>query len=388
MSAAGYMVQISAAPRRRLARLALPVLLLALAGCSRSAYPAPAPRVIPLNEPPAGIQVDQGDVDRIRELERACRVRLRGETANASLAALDRVHEVLGAGCDISTVDHDPLHWLLHCRSDALFESGRYALAAAKQPCPELKNRRVSPWACAGAVFQGLFAREGASALQRMGLGVVGHVDMQPINPGSDSHLCTGLHEAFDYAPSPAWTAVPAEAEEEERQHANNQLAWCRAASVAHEIRRGMERAGGARKKAKLELAVLGLGTSWLRSQPAGACPAHGKPWSERRDCGDARRVDLLVRFVPSSEVSQSVCDREGDDPATALYCLQRCSEQAAVGSHAGSGVAARTAPLFVDGRQSDEALPDGWYLTRSPADSNRAVDLERVCDTLGIAHP
>lgn len=387
MIAPGYRIQFGARSGSLLIRVGLSALVLLLGGCNRSAYPAPAPRVIPLNKPPEGIEVDQGDVERIQQLERACRVRLRGETANASLAALDRVHEVLGAGCDLSTVDHDPLHWLLHCRSDALFESGRYALAPSKQPCPELKNKRVSPWMCAGAVFQGLFELKGLTALKRMGLSVVGHVDMQPINPGSDSHLCTELHKAFGYEPSPAWTAVPEEAEEEEQQHANNQLAWCRAGSVTHQIQQGMERARGSENKAELELAVVGLGTSWLRSQPKGVCPAHGKPWSERKDCTDARRVDLLVRFVPLSEVSQSLCDRKGNDPATTLYCLQQCSEQAAIGSHAGSGVATQAAPLFLEGRQSEEALPDGWYLKRAPADPNRTVDLKRVCDTLGVQH-
>jgi hypothetical protein len=234
-------------------------------------------------------------------------------------------------------------------------------------------------------VLQQLFALHQGSAIKRLGLAVIGHVDMQPINPKSDSHLCTELHQAFAFKPSPPWETVPAEADEAERQKANNQLAWCRAASVMDKIRAGMERAGGKQKRPDVEIAVLGMGTSWLRAQAEGRCPSHGKAWSERKDCSDARRVDLLIRFEPRATVAQSVCDTQGDDPATALYCLQHCAEQAAVGSRTGSGVRTATAPLFRDGPSRDRAIPAGWYLKRLPKKANRYLDMKRIRETLEV---
>jgi hypothetical protein len=374
----------------------LAAVLLLVSACS-PAYPAPRACSIPLTRPPEPVSVDPGDVQRIQALEGQCRVRLEGETARASLAALDRVREVLGSGCDLETVARDPLHWLLHCRSDALFDSGEFALVSPKQGCPELGGRRVNPWMCVGAVLQGLFALEQGAALERLDLAVVGHVDMQPINPRSDSHLCPGLQQKLGYQPSPPWQPVPADAVEEERQQANNQLAWCRAASVGYQIRLGMqeasEKAGPAKARsdggAGFELAVLGLGSSWLRSQPEGRCPSHGEKWSVRTDCGEARRVDILVRFEPASARVVSACEERGDDAAGALYCWQQCKELLAAGSHAGSGVVAESAPLFLRGSQAEaEALPAGWYLQRLPEAAGRVLDLQRVCDTLGVAGP
>lgn len=353
--------------------------------CARSAYPAPKARPIVPNEPEQGFGYDPGDVERIQQMESRCRVRLRGETAKASLAALDRVHQVLGTNCDIETVDHDPMHWLLHCRSDALFESGKFQLTSSKQSCAELNHTSVNPWVCVGAVLQNLTGLSSGSAVKRLAVAVVGHVDMQPINPKSDSHLCTELQEYFEYRPDPAWVEVSAEAEDEERQRANDQLAWCRAASVSKQIRIGMERAHTSKRKQEVDLAILGLSKSWLLSQPGGVCPNHGKSWQERKDCTDARRVDLLVRFEPRSETALSHCDKKGKDPTTRLYCLQQCSEQAAVGSRVGSGMSSETAPLFLERSSGKRALKAGWYLKLLTQKSNRYLDIHRVCDTLNI---
>jgi hypothetical protein len=367
-----------------------------VAACG-SSYPAPPARNIPLNRPPEPVSVDPGDAEHIGTLEGQCRVRLQGETARASLAALDRVREVLGSGCDLETVARDPLHWLLHCRSDALFDSGEFALVSPRQSCPELGGRKANPWMCVGAVLQGLFALEQGAAVKHLDLAVVGHVDMQPINPRSDSHLCLGLQEKLAYRPSPPWQPVPAEAEEEERQQANDQLAWCRAASVGYQIRQGMQEASGEAGPTEervaggsgVELAILGLGSSWLRSQPEGRCPGHGKKWSERADCSQARRVDILARFEPASATVVSACEERGDDAAGSLYCWQQCKELLAAGSHSGSGVEAQSAPLFVRGSQAEaEALPAGWYLQRLPDATGRVLDLQRVCETLGVGNP
>jgi hypothetical protein len=357
--------------------------------CAHGAYQAPPARAIAPNTKPAPIPQDPGAVSQVKSMENRCRVKLASETATQSLTALDRVHEVLGASCDLETVNHDPMHWLLHCRSDALFESGKYQLAPNEQICPELFNKSVTPWECVGAVLEKLFKSSTGSALKRLGLAVVGHVDMQPINPLSDSHLCLDLQKYFGYEPDPAWAPVPAEATEDNRQNANNQLAWCRAASVAEQITIGMGLNTDIKSWTDLDLAVLGLGTSWLRSQPDGVCPNTGKRWEEQKECTDARRVDLLLRFEPQTETAQSICDAEGDDPVTALYCLQQCSEQAAIGSTTGSGTVAQSAPLFIDAAtESNAVLPSGWYLKQQPESPNRNLDIDLVCKTLEVKRP
>lgn len=392
----------------------LPLLIVgAIAGCGATApYPAPPPRTLPPLDP-AGLEgEDPGDVARMRALETACRVRLSGHSAAASIAALDRVHEVLGSSCDLETIDHDPLHWRLRCRSDALFDSGKYALLTKPSRCAELGNRPASSWECVGAVLAALLDADRPDSLLSMDAAVLGHVDMTPLRPQSESHICTELHQALGYEPEPPWTAVPAEATEEERLYANNQLAWCRAASVAEAMRGGMiggrngGRASKSKKSAKrgpepqgddgegdaaqpelpLSLAVLGVGTSWLGSQPGGACPSTGKTPEQDKDCGDARRVDLLLRFTPRSETTASSCDRNGDDAATALYCLQQCLETAAVGHLSATDTPPTTAPLFVERTTSaDAGLPAGWYLKELLTGQGRTLDMARVCDALEI---
>jgi hypothetical protein len=366
------------------------VALMAIAvACASGPYPVPPARTITPNIPSGTGQLDPGDVAGVKRVEGECRVHLSGQTAEASLVALDRVHEVLGSTCDVETVGRDPLHWLLHCRTDALFDSGKFELhASAAQSCPELNNQRVSPWVCAGAVLQQLFEQYRGGTIERLGLAIVGHVDMQPINPQSNSHLCTELQNSFEFHPSPEWVPVPAEPTEEDRQRANEQLAWCRAASVGQKIRQGMDSARRSANQTEVELAALGMGTSWLRSQPGGICPNHGLSWTVRKECSDARRVDLLVKFKPRVETELSACEQKSDDPAVALYCMQQCTEQAAAGSTTGTGVATESAPLFISGQQREDIVPASWYLKRLPATPNRYLDLKRICDTLGVERP
>ncbi len=372
---------------RRVAR-GLPLLL--LVACTVPAYPAPASRPLPATTAPGPVAADEGDVGRIRALEQTCRARLSRSTVGASLTALDRVHEVLGAGCDIRTVDHDPLHWHLSCRSDALFDSGKYALSARPAACRELGGP-AAPWSCAGAVLSSLLRPQSAQsgAIVRMEVAVLGHVDRQPLRAESTSHLCTGLQETLAYKPPVAWSAVAEDAEEGERLYANNQLAWCRAASVSDALLSGMRRAAKRHRRAAptsaLELAIAGFGDAWLGSQKEGRCPSTGASSADEPRCADARRVDLLLRFVPHAGATESECDRQGETAEDALACLEACLEEAAVGQQVGSGVQAGAAPIFRSGEQNREALPAGFYLHRVPDREGRALDLRRVCRAVGI---
>ena len=355
------------------------VLWLCAASC-RTAYPAPSQTPVPPTHAPASRQATSAKIGAVHQMEQRCRTRLERNTVEASMAALDRVREVLGSSCDVATVDRDPLHWVLHCRSDALFESGHYELADTRVfGCRELGQAKVSRWQCVGAVFQAL-ADHGA--IENMGAAVIGHVDMQRLSAGSQSHLCRELMQSLAYEPSVPWEAVPANADDEQRQYANEQLAFCRAASVGDQLRRGMLRDGA--MPTNLDLAVMGAGSAWLRSQPNGICPAHGLSWNERSDCLDARRVDLLVRFNPRTERDVSTCNADRNDPAGALYCLERCAEEAAVGAKAGSGLTTAQVPLFTSFARS-LGLPSGFYSHALTGQRDRTVDLSVVCHTLGI---
>jgi hypothetical protein len=361
----------------------------ALCACAQTAYPAPPPRALPSTVARAPATPDDGDRARIAELEKACRTHLAGATAEASLGALDRVHEVLGASCEIATVGRDPLHWLLRCRSDALFGSGRYVINSGEEACPELANSRTTPLQCLGAVLQTLLSREQSSALEELGIAVIGHVDMQPLRASSDAHLCTSLLNELGYTPSVPWAAVPDAASDEERAYANDQLAFCRAASVTQALQNGMARAGKLAKSAsadgaqRVDIAVLGVGASWLGSQPSGQCPSTGQRYQAEHACVDARRVDLLLRFTPRLQATSSHCALPGDDPANALTCLERCYDEAAIDDR--SAQREQSTPLFSAGAAADTALPAGFYLQQLGRAQDRHLELARVCQTLGI---
>lgn len=416
-------------------------LLLILAACGRAPYPAPPAHPVGTTDAPRATPRDEGDEGRIRGMERQCRTRLSGETAEAALAALDRVREVLGSGCDLETVAHDPLHWRLRCRSDALFQSGKYQLTRTETPCAELQGARVHPWTCVGAVLRGLVG--GDSSLATLQLSVMGHVDYQLLKPGSASHVCTELQTALGFVPPGRWEKVVEDAPDEERLYANNQLAWCRAANVAAHVRTGMggdakpgagtgtpsgtdaslsgtsagsatdasgatppleiavvgnppsarrgEDSGGGSSTAtpSVELAVVGMATSWLASQKEGVCPSHGKARTDRPDCPEARRVDVLVRFSPRADVRRSTCSKTEPGTEAALWCLEDCMEHLALGGgSAGSDVTPEAAPLFVDGKEDRGALPVGWYVQRVPAPATRKLALGRVCAVLGVHDP
>lgn len=350
------------------------------AACGRAPYPAPPAHPGGTTDAPLATPRDEGDEGRIREMERQCRTRLSGETAEAALAALDRVREVLGSGCDLETVAHDPLHWRLQCRSDALFQSGQYQLTRSEAPCAEVQGARVHPWTCVGAVLRGLVGKD--ASLATIQLAVIGHVDYQLLKPGSASHVCTDLQTALGFVPRGRWEKVAEDAPDEERLYANNQLAWCRAANVAEHMHAALGDA-----IPSMELAVVGMATSWLASQKDGVCPSHGKNRSERSDCAEARRVDVVVRFSPRADVRRSTCAKSEAGTETALWCLEDCMEKLALGRSTRTGMTPESAPLFVDGKEDRDALPVGWYV-QIPAPAARRLALGRICEVLGVHDP
>lgn len=368
---------------------AIGCMLLVLCACAQTVYPAPAPRVLPDTVQREPATSDETTAPRINALERVCRTRLSGATAEASFAALDRVHEVLGASCEIASVGHDPLHWLVRCRSDALFASGSYTARAPDSACAELGGAKAPPLACLGAVLQTLLSREHGAALQELGVAVVGHADLQPLRARSDAHLCAALLTELGYQPPAPWSALAEDASDEERTYANNQLAFCRAASVTQALQRGMARARELAPQSsdagdqRVDVAVLGVGASWLASQNGGSCPSTRKRYQDEHSCPDGRRVDLLLRFTPRLLATTSSCPLSGDDTASALACLERCYDEAAIDDRSERREPA--AALFAPGPPPSEALPPGFYLQQLSPAQDRHLELGRVCHTLGI---
>ncbi len=371
----------------------------ALSVACRASLPAPPPLQTAATVPPAAPSDDPGAaVTQVRQIESACRARLQADTVQASLRAVDRMRLALGAVCDVESVGDDPLHWLFRCRADALFELGHFDFAhAAGDACldvPALRETPVNRWVCAGALVQ-----DSRGLLGGVEIAVVGHVDNVRLNPDHPFSPCPGLRTAMGYSPSPPWPDLPAHAAPEARHVGNDQLAWCRAANVALHLRCGMSLAqhGGVlpagdpcvsvpTAPSGAVVTVLGAGTAWQDAQPPGACtapPAGAETY--QGDCPEARRVDVFVKFIPTAASLRSTCDHPGDDPATALYCLQDCLERAAAPTR---GDRTTDVPLLVPCGRSAAPLPAGWYRVPTPrADGAcREVNLDAVRRSLHIA--
>jgi len=368
-----------------------------VAGC-RAALPAPPPpQILPLQQPQAPTDDPARSVVQIRQLESACRARLQSDTVRASLAAVDRMRMALGAVCDVESVGDDPLHWLFRCRADAFFQLGRYALEpSAASPCPDapsLHGAAVDRWACAGALLQSARA-----SLGNVQIAVVGHVDDVRLAPGRAFNPCPELRAAVGYVPSPPWTELTASAPPDARRAGNDQLAWCRAANVARHLQCGMTAsrrtvpassgdpcADIGPPPSDATVTILGASTAWQDAQPPAACSAPPDPTEAYHGyCAEARRVDVFVKFVPTAASVRSPCVRTGDDPATALWCLQDCLERAAAPTRADL---ATDVPLLVPCSTQSGMLPQGWF--RSPVlDANgrcMEVNLDAVRRSLHI---
>lgn len=384
-------------------RAALSLLALVL-GCRAATYRlAPRPASEPLRPAPAVSADAQPSMDALRTLETSCRQRLRAETMRASLATMDRVRLALGSVCGLEYVSGDPLHWRLHCGTDDFFSVGHYGLSAAPDrngvptvaPCealgravPSLRGVPVHRWVCAGAVLQELLAsaqraQGGSAPGGRIELAVLGHSDTVPFREGGQWDTCPSLRTTLGFTPSEPWAPLGERATLADRSRANDQLSWCRAAQVGRSLRCGLalvthgnqrfgadpcaslrpEELGGV--GAASRTSVVGAGSTWVSAQPAGTCSADASNLPGA--CPEARRVDVFVRFVPSSDLIDAPCPRPASDPAGALYCLQQCNERE--GAHV--AVSAR-----FDSQRTDlhvrcspqNPVPSGWTLHPAPA--------------------
>jgi hypothetical protein len=125
----------------------------------------------------------------------------------------------------------------------------------------------------------------------------------------------------------------------------NNQLAWCRAASVAQQVLCGMTQRAGrehvdcaqvefdSQSQHRVSVGLIGASSLWQQRQRLpGTCPHCDAPGSAAQcNCNLARRVDVFVQFRPRETGVPSVARCEatagGSPEARSLYCLQECLE-------------------------------------------------------------
>ncbi|MEZ4393811.1 MAG: hypothetical protein R3A48_22290 [Polyangiales bacterium] len=382
-------------------RRALLALAVAL-GCRGATYPLPTRAAgEPLRAAPSTRADEAPSVAAFHAMETACRQRLRAETMRASLATMDRVRLALGSVCGLEYVAGDPLHWRLHCGTDDFFSVGHYALSSEVDrngvptvaPCealgrlvPSLRGRAVHRWVCAGAVLHELLssaqrAQGGSAPGGRIELAVLGHSDTVPFRQRGDWDACPILRATLGFTPGETWSALAEGASLADRQRANEQLSWCRAAEVARSLRCGLalvthgnqrfsgdpcaslppEELGGVGGASRTS--VVGAGTSWIASQAQPACSV--EPGAPPGSCAEARRVDVFVRFIPSSDLIDSPCPQSADDPAGALFCLQQCNEQAGASVAVSASLGGSRSELHVP-CTPESPLPASWI--RFPA--------------------
>lgn len=365
-------------------------------GCRGASYALPARAPGEGLRAPPTVRVDERpSVAAFRAMETACRQRLRAETMRASLATMDRVRLALGSVCGLEYVGGDPLHWRLHCGTDDFFSVGQYALNTAPDrnsvptvaSCealgrlvPSLRGTPVHRWVCAGAVLHELLssaqrAQGGSAPGGQIELAVMGHADTVPFRERGQWDACPVLRNTLGFTPSESWSALPERATLADRQRANEQLSWCRAAEVARSLRCGLalvthgnqrfsgdpcaslrpEELGGVGGS---RTSVVGAGTSWVQSQPEGTCSVVEGELAG--SCAEARRVDVFVRFSPSADLIDSPCPRSADDPAGALFCLQHCNERAGANVAVSARLDGQRAELHV-ACTPESPFPPSW---------------------------
>jgi hypothetical protein len=349
--------------------------LLVLVGCGAAPpYPAPPPRSVPQLSPTSFGPRDDGDAPAMREAERSCRAELSPSMVSASFRAVDRLAEVLVEYCSISLVEDDPLLWHLDCRSDATFASGSFRPPNA-DPIACGDGRAANAFECIGRLMADtLLDRSIRRDLGTIEIVAVGSVDLEPVglpregDPEAGTFVrdpCPELQQEVRVAEP--WAPFDPEAGEDPpdlRARSgvwNTRLSWCRAAFASQGLRRGLSQEVGG----DYRLAAVGAGTDWLdswrRRHRGRLCPS---PSDDRRECADARRVDLYVRIdARQGRAAPRRCEPPeglpGQEPGESLYCYVDCQTRRSIGRDP-QGVAtppSRSDRLF----GGASALPAAW---------------------------
>lgn len=362
--------------------------------CARSVYPAPPPVSIPPTVSRAERPLDTAaSRARIEQLELQCRQQP-GAVAR-SLSAVDDMRSALGSLCTVESVDNDPMLWLFRCQTDAFFPLGQFSFPPrTPRACStDPQVRGTNGWVCAGAVLQRLLD-QADSGIESARVVFVGHVDQVQLRPPGGWEPCPALVHAWHYGAGESWQSVPANDAAQLDTLGNNQLAWCRAASVAQQVLCGMtQRAGHERVDCshvsfepqtdrRLAVGLIGASSLWQQRQQApGVCPHCESAGSAAQcNCDSARRVDVFVQFQPRETGGASVARCEaaasGSPEARSLYCLQECLEGRSV---LAEELRLERHDLF--GTCSGSSAPSGWFeqvAGANGASAGACVDVHR----------
>ncbi len=347
--------------------------MLAASGC-RATYVAPPARELPPVEPTRRGQVDHGDAPAIRVAEQRCLSGLSPRAVASAFRAVDEVADALLDLCTIGIVDDDPLVWHVWCGSDALFRSGHY-LPPEERSVPCGGRTADSAFGCIGDILgRHLLSPEMSEHVEGVEIVTVGSVDREPLAPGTAFLLenpCTDLQAELGLPPERRWEVPEARPRHEARAGIwNRRLSWCRAASSAWQLRRGMASAA----RGRLELAAIGAGTDWLDDwrdeHPDQRCPTPPEVSGEHRptQCRDARRVDLFVRVrAREGTAGAGECRPPGGLPGgesgEALYCYAECRARAAVGRNPQGYQAPESPPELLFTRPPLLDAPEDWIV-------------------------
>jgi hypothetical protein len=341
-------------------------------GC-RTTYPAPEGRTVPTLGASAWGRNDPGDTASIRRAEQACLSGLSPRAVSAAFQAVDAVADAVVDLCSIGIVDDDPLVWHVWCGSDALFTSGHYLAPPDASVHCEGGNTHTA-FECIGRILaRHLLSRTMGQTIEGVEIVSIGSVDRQRVSSAGAflREPCPDLQRELRLAESLRWTPPARPPSEDERTGVwNRRLSWCRAASSARELQRGMAQ----NISSNYELAAIGAGTDWLdhwRRTHRTPCPT-AESAAERRSgtCTDARRVDLFIRVrAEQGSQAQEPChtppNLPGGESGEALYCYADCQARAAIGRNPQGYQAPHSAADLLFG-QSRSAPPEGWVVDRS----------------------
>lgn len=299
-----------------------------------------------------------------------------------AIERLDAIRAALAPACEFRATDASGLRFRLTCEGLSLFELGKDRLDVAFESavprgaqCPSVRAWPTpSRFACAGEI---LANRTGARALRVAVLGTVDRVQLRGQQLG-----CGDLPPPFgSHAAARAWDSRT----DSDWVSANDRLAYCRAARVAHAIQQGitapfrdpsLASSEGASAAPEVDFAVFGASDVFFSTLTE--CQQ-----STRGHCPPARRVELLLEVVPAAVESLSRCEEARNGAATALFCLQDCV--------AGASAEVRSAAPWTPPREElptidfDDAPCWHYASTRPRTTRPRWLSPASILTTLGL---
>lgn len=323
-------------------------------------------------------------IDAVNRAEDRCR---QGRTLRSyGLERLDAIRAALAPACEFRATDGTGLRFRLSCEGPVLFGLGIDTLEPVfEQSVPRSAAcQTVKSWpapsrlACAGEIL----AVRGGASIRELRVAVLGTVDRSQLIRAQAG--CSDLPAPFGSTAAARGTFRPGDPD---WVAANDRLAYCRAARVAHAIQQGIE--APTRAQAQLgpvdprtstgittSVAVFGASDVFFSQLPE--CQQ-----ADRGKCDAARRVEVLLEVVPAAVETLSLCSEARTDAAGALFCLQDCV--------AGASADVRSSAPFNPPRDElpvvdlDDAPCWHYASTRSGRARPRWLSPASILSTLGL---